>query len=96
LAPENEEDLEELRASLEDYGVINSMAFSKRAINGVINLSEHLDCGIDGAISVTITVHGQATLVDAWFWLVECDGSPPRRFPYWGTQHDFNQATSWS
>jgi hypothetical protein len=92
--PETEGDREELRQSLEDEGVFDSLSFSKGGINGRLNMPDDLQWEPDGSVHVTITVDDQIEPIDAWFWLFDFGGTIRRR-AWWSTEHDITTRQSW-
>jgi hypothetical protein len=94
LVPENDAERAELRQSLEDAGVSNSLGFSKGGVVGCLQLPDKLTSESDGAIPVTI-IANQQEAIPAWFWLVEIDDGNGRRFPWWSTEREIATAASW-
>lgn len=96
LLPETDAEREELRESLADAGVRNSLAFSKLGIIGRLDFPSDIKWEADGAIHLTVTVEGQPYPVSVWFWLVECDDGTGHRFAWWNTRHDGSSSMPWS
>ncbi len=96
LVPQTDAERSEVREAFAKAGVSNSLAFSKKEINGRLDFPHNLTWEPDGAVQVSITVQGQTPPLAAWFWLVECDDGSGRRFAWWSMQHDQDRAETWS
>ena len=95
LIPETDEDRQELVDKLEDMGVYDSLAFAKNDVNGVWLIPQNPDWDDNDAMRVSLKMKGDDTPHDVWFWFIDLDDGPDRRFPWWGMDSDYAKAEPW-
>lgn len=97
LVPETKDDEDELRVALRNEGVSHRMSFAnKNGIDGRIDLPQQLTWSADGTLEVVIVGQSPAKPLAAWFWIVEDDDGTGRRFAWWATIHDSDEAQPWT
>ncbi len=94
LLPENDTEKEDLRQTLDDKGVCDSMAFNRSGINGCLRVSAPLEWAPDGSVEVSIQTPEPQQPIAAWFWVVEINDG--RRFLWWSTEQGQLTAKSWA
>lgn len=95
LVPETPEEQGELEDVLDDQGIRDGMSFSHEAVKGVIHFPSALRWAADGALQLSVAHQGNFPAADLWVWVVEIEDGSGRRFPWYGTSHDSDEAVSW-
>jgi len=95
LVPETDEDRQELSDSLEDDGVRNSLSFSYDGQMWVLLLPDEPQWDEDGAMLASVKLQGEDIKHDVWFWVIDLEDGPGRRFAYWGFDKGHRKATTW-
>jgi hypothetical protein len=95
LVPECGAEEAEAEEALAAQGVSNHMGFVKNGINGRLEFPAKLGWEADGALSLMITTN-ESEHLQAWFWLVEGQDGSGRRFAWWGTSRNRDDAIPWA
>ena len=94
LVPENDVDRSDLLDAMRSQGIVDRMGFADHGVKGSLRFPATVSWDDGGAAELSIQADiGQRTPV--WFWVVEIAESVPRRFAWWGTRNDSDQANPW-